>query len=118
MLGASVEFDFHVPFAQNEGLPDALIAAIGAGEVPPFADETERVVFEANVQLVRTGTLTHDTREDAIALLGYRGLTELIAIVTLYVVTAYTTNVARVKLADDFSADPQRLKNFFAGKVD
>jgi 4-carboxymuconolactone decarboxylase len=117
MLGAMVEFDFHVPFAQNEGLSDVLIAAIRAGEVPPFADEAERVVFEANVQLVRTGALSQDTREEAIALLGYRGVTEVIATVMLYVVTAYTTNVARVKLADDFSADPQRLKDFFAGKA-
>jgi 4-carboxymuconolactone decarboxylase len=118
MHGAKVEFDFHVPFAQNEGLSDALIAAIGAGEVPPFANETERVVFEANVQFVRTGALNSATREEAIGLLGYRGVTELIAIVTLYVVTAYTTNVARVKLADDFSADPQQLKDFFAGKAE
>jgi 4-carboxymuconolactone decarboxylase len=118
MLGARVEFDFHVPFARNEGLPDRLIAAIGAGEVPPFAGDIERVVFDANVQLVRTGALTQETREEAIAQLGYRGVTELIATVMLYVVTAYTTNVARVKLADDFSADPQRLMDFFAGKVE
>lgn len=117
MLGARVEFDFHVPFAQNEGLSDALIEAIRAGEVPPFADDLERVVFEANVQLLRTAMLTEATREEAIELLGYRGVTELIATVTLYVVTAYTTNVARVKLADDFSADPDKLKAFFAGKT-
>ena len=116
-LGARVEFDFHVPFARNEGLSDALIEAIRAGEVPPFADAVERVTFEANVQLLRSAMLTHETREEAIAVLGYRGLTELIATVTLYVVTAYTTNVARVKLADDFSADPDRLKDFFAGKA-
>jgi 4-carboxymuconolactone decarboxylase len=118
MLGARVEFDFHVPFARNEGLPDRLIAAIGAGEVPPFAGDIERVVFDANVQLVRSGALTPETREEAIAQLGYRGVTELIATVMLYVVTAYTTNVARVKLAGDFSADPQRLKDFFAVKVE
>lgn len=117
MLGARVEFDFHVPFARNEGLSDGLIEAIGAGEVPAFADEAERVVYDANVQLLRRAALTHETREEAIAVLGYRGVTELIATVSLYVVTAYTTNVARVKLADDFSADPDRLKDFFAGKA-
>ena len=117
MLGARVEFDFHVPFAQNEGLSEALIEAIRVGEVPPFADDLERVVYEANVQLLRTAMLTDATREEAIALLGYRGVTELIATVTLYVVTAYTTNVARVKLADDFSADPDKLKAFFAGQT-
>ena len=117
MLGARVEFDFHVPFARNEGLSDALIEALAAGETPPFADSLERVVHAANVQLLCTAHLTHETREEAIALLGYRQLTEVIATVTLYAVTAWTTNVARVKLADDFSADPQRLKDFFAGKT-
>jgi len=117
MLGARVEFDFHVPFAQSEGLSDALIEAIRAGAVPPFADDGERVVFEANVQLLRSAALTEATREEAIELLGYRGVTEVIATVTLYVVTAYTTNVARVKLADDFAADPDKLKDFFAGKT-
>ena len=117
MLGARVEFDFHVPFARNEGLADDIIEALGRGETPRFADESERIVHDANVQLVRTGALTPETREEAIAALGYRGLMALVAVVTLYVVTAYTTNVARVKLAEDFSADPDRLKNFFAGKA-
>jgi 4-carboxymuconolactone decarboxylase len=116
MLGARVEFDFHVPFAQNEGLSDALIAAIAERRGPPFADDLERVTYEATTQLLRQAVLTHDTREEAIALLGYRGLTEVIACATLYVATAYTTNVARVKLADVFAADPQMLKDFFAGK--
>lgn len=117
LLGARVEFDFHVPFAKNEGLSDALIAAIGANEPPPFADEAERIVYQANVQLLRTAALTPEMREEAIALLGHRGVTELIATITLYIATAWTTNVARVKLADDFSADPQQLKDFFAGKT-
>lgn len=115
-LGARVEFDFHVPFAQSEGLSDALIAAIGEGREPPFADEAERIVHAANLQLLRSAALTPETREEAIGAIGHRGLMQLIAAVTLYVVTAYTTNVARVKLADDFSADPQMLKDFFAGK--
>jgi 4-carboxymuconolactone decarboxylase len=117
LLGARVEFDFHVPFARNEGLSDALIAALAAGEPPPFADAAERTVHEANVQLLRTAALTPETREEAVALLGHRGVTELIACVTLYAATAWTTNVARVKLADDFSADPQQLRDFFAGKA-
>lgn len=116
-LGARVEYDFHVPFAQNEGLSDEVIAAIGAQRTPTFAEESERIVYEANVQLLRTATLTDRTRDEAVELLGYRGLMQLIAAVTLYQVTAYTTNVARVKLANDFAADPQKLKDFFAGKT-
>ena len=116
ILGARVEFDFHVPFARNEGLSDALIDAIGKGETPPFADDAEKAVYEANVQLLRSAAMTPETRDAVIGAIGYRGLMQLIAAVTLYVVTAYTTNVARVKLADDFSADPNKLKDFFAGK--
>lgn len=116
MLGARVEFDFHIPFARNEGLSDALIDAIGDGREPPFGDEVERIVYQANVQLLRTAALTPQTREEAIAVLGHRGVMQLIAVVSLYVITAYTTNVARVRLAEDFSADPEKLKDFFAGK--
>ena len=115
-LGARVEYEFHVPFALNEGLSDAVVVAIGEGLEPAFADAVERIVYDANVQLLRTATLTERTREDVVRMLGYRGLMQLIAAVTLYVTTAYTTNVARVKLAEDFSADPEKLKDFFAGK--
>jgi 4-carboxymuconolactone decarboxylase len=115
-LGARVEFDFHVPFAKNEGLTDALIDAIGAGAIPPFAEDSERIVFEAVVQLLRDATLTERTREEVVAIIGFPGLMQLIAAVSLYVVTAYTTNVARVKLAEDFAADPEKLQQFFAGK--
>lgn len=117
-LGARVEYDFHVPFARNEGLPDSVIAAIGAGVTPVWADEVEQVVYEANVQLLASGSLEERTRDALIAALGHRGTMQLIAAVTLYVVTAYTTNVARVRLAEDFSADPEKLKNFFAGRQD
>lgn len=117
-LGARVEYEFHLPFARNEGLPEAVIAAIGAGATPVFADEIERIVHEANVQLLESGRLGEHTRDAVIAALGHRGMMQLIAAITLYVVTAYTTNVARVKLAEDFSADPEKLKEFFSGRQD
>ena len=115
-LGARVEYEFHIPFALNEGLSEAVVAAIGDGSEPAFANADEQIVYDANVQLLRTATLTARAREDVLALLGYRGLMQLIAAVTLYVATACTTNVARVMLAEDFAADPEKLKDFFAGK--
>jgi 4-carboxymuconolactone decarboxylase len=116
LLGARVEYEFHVPFARNEGLSEALILAIGEGREPPFSEDGERITYEAVVQLLRSATLTESTRAEMIGLIGFKGLVQLIAAVSLYVITAYTTNVARVRLADDFSADPQKLKDFFAGK--
>ena len=116
MYGAQVEFDFHIPFARGEGLSDELIEAINRGDVPPFADDTERAVFEANVQLLRTGRLAESTCEALVAAIGHKWLMQLVAAVTLYAATAWTTSIARVRLAEDFSADPQMLKDFFAGR--
>ncbi len=115
LLGAWVEFDFHVPFAVNEGLSDSVISALRAGSRPLFDDAEEAAVHDANAQLLRTGALAAETRERLIGALGFPGVVQFIAAVTLYVVTAYTTNIARVKLAEDFSADPEQLRSFFAG---
>jgi len=115
-LGARVEYEFHVPFARNEGMPDDVITAIGEGRTPIFTDPLDRTVYEANLQLLRTAALAEQMRQEMIDAIGYRGLVQFIAAVTLYVATAYTTNIARVNLAEDFSADPDMLKDFFAGK--
>ena len=115
-MGALVEFDFHVPFAKNEGLPDEVITDIRAGRTPEFADPIDRTVHDANLQLLRSHVLTAETRQAIIDAIGYRGLVQFISAVTLYAATAWTTNIARVKLAEDFDADPDMLKDFFAGK--
>ena len=115
-LGAMVEFDFHVPFARNEGLEDEVIAAIREGAAPPFSERSDAVVHDANIQLLERATLAPELREEMLGLLGFRGLMQLVAVVTLYQATAYTTNLARVRLADDFSADERQLRDFFAGR--
>lgn len=116
LLDVRVEYDFHVPFALNEGLPQEVVDAIGRGELPVFTDEADRITYEANVQLLGTATLNEDTRREVVETIGHRGLMQLIAVVGMYVIVSYTSNVAGVRLAEDFSADPQKLKDFYAGK--
>lgn len=113
LLGARVEYEFHIPFARELGLSEDVINAIGDGEPPSFADETERAVFQANVELVKTATLSESTRVAILKIVGYRGLMHLIAAIGLYTIVAQTTNIARVRLAEDFSADPDQLSRFF-----
>jgi 4-carboxymuconolactone decarboxylase len=116
LLNARVEFDFHSGFARNEGLSDAVIAAIGDGTRPPFADEAERIVFDATVELVQTATLSARAREEIVKTVGYRGLLQFVAVIGLYTIVSHTTNVCNVGMAANFSADPTKLSNFFAGK--
>jgi 4-carboxymuconolactone decarboxylase len=113
LLNCRVEYEFHSPFARNEGLSDAVIAAIGAGAEPPFADEAERIVHEANLELVRTADIRPDLKAEVVRLVGLPGLMQLVAVVGLYTVVSHTSNVAGVKLADDFSADAGQLNQFF-----
>lgn len=115
LLGARVEFDFHVPFARRHGIAEEVIAALGRNERPDFDEPLERTIYEAAMQLTRMATLSESTRTDVIAAIGHRGLMQLIATVTLYVLTAYTMNVSNAKLADDFSANSEKLQQFYAG---
>lgn len=112
-LGCRIEYDFHSVFARHQGLSDAVIAAIGEGAEPPFDDAGDRAIYEANIELVRTGDLTDATRAAAVAAIGLAGLMQLIAAVGLYTVVAYSSNVARIEMAKDFEADGDKLKSFF-----
>ena len=116
LLGAWVEYEFHVPFARSEGLSEAVITSIGNGTPPPFSHEAERMTYEATLQLLKTGALAEHTRTELMDTLGLPGLVQLIAAVGLYAITAFTTNVAKAGLTKDFSADSEKLKDFFAGK--
>ena len=112
-LDCRIEYDFHSVFARHQGLSDAVIAAIGEGTEPPFVDAGDRAVYDANIELVRTGNLTDATRAAVAAAIGLPGLMQLIAAVGLYTVVAYSSNVARVEMAKDFEADRDKLKSFF-----
>ena len=116
LLNTRVEYDFHVPLARKNGLPEPVIAAIGRGEKPEFTDDAERIVYQANVELVRVGTLSDSTREAVVGIVGYRGLMLLIALVGMYVIVGYTSNVSDVHLLDDFEADEQKLQDFYKGE--
>lgn len=115
-LGARVEFDFHVPFARDEGLSQDVIDALAEGREPVFDDPAERIAHAVNRQLLRGGALEETTQAEALAAFGPEGVMLLVATITLYVATAYTTNIARVRLAEDFSADPEELSDFFTGQ--
>ncbi len=117
LLNSRVEYDFHAPLARNQGLSDAVVSAIGEGSDPPFTDDTERVIYQANVELVRTATLADEAREEVVRSIGHRGLMQLVAAVGLYIIVCHTSNVAGVQLADDFSADAQKLNAFYSGKA-
>ena len=70
-LGMRVEYDFHVPMAKDQGIPIEVIEAIGEGKTPTFDRPDDKAVYEANLQLLRTATLTDELRSRLLDFLGY-----------------------------------------------
>lgn len=112
LLNSDFELKAHSVFAKVEGLPEDVIKAIQEGTLPPFKAEDERIVYEANVELVRTGNLSEDKSQALVRLLGREGLIQFIALVGLYTIVSYTVNVTRVELPADFTIDEQKLRKF------
>lgn len=112
LLKSPLELKVHSIFAKVEGLPVDVIKAIQDGAPPPFTDPAERIVYDANVELVRTGTLSDETRAPLVELLGKAGLIQFIALVGLYTIVSYTINVSRVELPVDWTIDESQLKDF------
>lgn len=115
-MGSMVEFDFHAPMARDQGIGDDMIAALRAKERPVFAALRDGLVYDAVVELLERATLPPAMRDAFVDVFGHEGLMQLIAAMGLYVVVSLTSNVADVRLADDFDADPARLADFYAGR--
>ena len=114
-LGALVEFDFHIPFALDQGIDRGVIERLRNNETPDLPDPLLESVYLGNLQLLDGASMDPDVRDRIIGGIGYGGLMQMIATVVLYVATAYTVNVAGVELAEDFSADENALKEYYAG---
>ena len=89
-----VEWAIHAPIAIAESIAEAHVAAIGAGEAPAFAREDERVVHAAAVEVLATRRLSDATHGAALALLGERGVIDLLGIVGYYSLLSVVMNGA------------------------
>lgn len=95
---AEFEWWAHVPMAREHGVSEAVIDAIGRGETPHFERDDERVVYAVAHQLAEDGHLAPQTYGDAQALLGDRGMVELVTLCGYYVLVSYTLNAFDVGL--------------------
>jgi 4-carboxymuconolactone decarboxylase len=96
---AEFEWWAHSRMAREAGLGPDVIEAVrdGAGS-PPFADDSERIVHGLAGELVRTGTVSDATYNEAEALLGPAGLVELVSLCGYYTLVCFTLNAFAVPL--------------------
>lgn len=95
-----VEWYLHEPIARDAGVADDVIEDIRNGRVPEFANEDEGAVYAAVTDLLGTHCLSDEAYADALALLGERGVVDLVGIVGYYILVALTLNGFEVPVPD------------------
>jgi 4-carboxymuconolactone decarboxylase len=98
---ADYEWFAHAPIAAQQGVPPAVIAAIGADAVDiPFDQDADRVVVAFVRGLLRTGAVPDAAFATTQALLGERGIVELTGLVGYYTLLAFQLNTFAVAPPD------------------
>jgi 4-carboxymuconolactone decarboxylase len=95
---AEFEWWAHARMARENGVPDAVVDAIGKGEEPPFTADDERAVYAVARQLGQSGRLDEDTFGAAHRLLGDTGMVELVALCGYYSLVSFLLNAFDVPL--------------------
>ncbi|MHB1444867.1 MAG: carboxymuconolactone decarboxylase family protein [Acidimicrobiales bacterium] len=95
---AEFEWWAHARMAREHGVAEAVIDAIGAGEVPPFERSDEGIVHAVASELVRTGRVGQETYDRALGLLGHQGMVELVSLCGYYCLVSFILNAFEVPL--------------------
>ena len=82
--GAEFEWWAHTMLAKREGVPEAVIDAIGHGRRPDFEDPAMGAAHDVAVELVHARKVEDTTLERAREALGERGLVEVVTLVGFY----------------------------------
>jgi len=102
---AAYEWYAHAPIAAKQGVPEAVIAAVGAGaESVPFDTDADGVVVDFVRELLRLGQVGDSTYDAAKTLLGEKGTVELTGLVGYYSLLAMQLNVFQIAPPPPFQA--------------
>ena len=97
---AQFEWFAHEPMARKAGVPNDVIHAIQAGEVPDFSDEGDRLSWRIANELHQSHELSEETYVAAVSKFGETGVTELIALAGFYTMVSMTLNGFDVALPE------------------
>lgn len=95
---AAYEWFAHAPIAEKQGVPSAVIAAIGRdSDKIPFDSEDDRIVVAFVRSVLRTGKAPDAIYQPVRDLLGEKGAVELTGLVGYYSLLAMQLNVFQVE---------------------
>lgn len=97
---AQFEWHAHAPIARDEGLDDAVIAAIAAGTAPDLADPEERIVYDFCRELHQAHGVGDETYATAVEHLGQEAVIELTILSGYYTTVSMILNTFQAPLPD------------------
>lgn len=104
MVGADWQAQFewyaHEPMARQAGLPDSVIAAIKARELPVFDDAGDQLTYAVCYELQTRRHVSDETFRAAVTLFGERGVAEIINVAGFYTMVCMSLNTFEVDLPE------------------
>jgi len=110
MWRAQYEWHAHAPIAEKAGVKPEVIRDLKAGRAPAKAAKDERAIFDLVQDLYKTRRVSERNYKRAQAVLGDRGMVELIGILGYYTGVSMVLNVFNVPLpegAAPYFAEPK-----------
>jgi len=107
---AQYEWHAHAPIAESAGVKPQTISAIKAGRTPATAPRDERAIWDFVRELHKRRRVGERTYKRVHAVLGDRGMVELVGIIGYYTGVSMVLNVFNVPLPDGaapFFAEPK-----------
>lgn len=95
---AQYEWWAHAKIAQREGLDEAVIAALKAGQRPSFSEPDDALVFDFATELLEHHQVSEPTYAKAIAQLGEQQAVELVVLLGYYTLVSMALNTFEVPL--------------------
>lgn len=102
---AHLEWTAHKKFALEAGLDPQIIADIAANDEPRFTEKRAHVVYGVSMRMLKNGRLPDAVYEEAVDILGERGLVELVSLLGYYCLASFTLNTFQLGLPEGFAPE-------------
>ena len=91
----------HEPHALKFGISPEIIQSIREWRTPEFSREDERFVYDVTLELNNTGSLSEESYNRGLGLLGEQAMVELVSAIGFYAMVAMTLNAFAVSVPDE-----------------
>ncbi len=102
---SELEWTIHAAAARKAGLDEAVIEAIRVGQLPDFADDRAREIYDFSRELLENGKVGDAAYTAVLNSWDAIGTVELTALLGYYSMVALTLNAHRIPLPDHIPAE-------------